>query len=72
MSPRRNWNSPTPSLASDCAPPPGIKGGARGHTREGVRGWVSPNTNDWRKSLSLCLLCDHDEIQEMHFQNYST
>ncbi len=26
MSPRRNWNSPTPSLASECAPPPGNKG----------------------------------------------
>jgi hypothetical protein len=27
MSPRRNWDSPTPSLASKCAPPPGTKGG---------------------------------------------
>ncbi len=27
MSPRRNWDSPTPSLASECAPPPGTKGG---------------------------------------------
>ncbi len=22
MSPRRNWDSPNPSLASECAPPP--------------------------------------------------
>ena len=27
MSPRRNWDSPTPSLASKCAPPPRTKGG---------------------------------------------
>ncbi len=28
MSPRRNWDSPTPSLASECAPPlPGTKAG---------------------------------------------
>jgi hypothetical protein len=22
-----------------------------------VRGWGSPNSDDWRKSLALCLLC---------------
>jgi hypothetical protein len=27
MSPRRNWDSPTPSLASERAPPSGTKGG---------------------------------------------
>jgi hypothetical protein len=27
MSPRRNWDSPNPSFASECAPPPGSKGG---------------------------------------------
>ena len=27
MSPRRNWDSPNPSLASECAPPPRTKGG---------------------------------------------
>ncbi len=27
MSPRRNWDSPTPSHASECAPPRGTKGG---------------------------------------------
>ncbi len=27
MSPRRNWDSPSPSLASECAPPPRAKGG---------------------------------------------
>jgi hypothetical protein len=56
MSPRRNWDSPTPSPASECAPTPGIKGG--GDTRVGVRGWGSPNSDDWRKSLAFCLLCE--------------
>jgi hypothetical protein len=23
-----------------------------------VRGWRSPNSDDWRKGLALCLLCD--------------
>ncbi len=27
MSPRWNWDSTAPSLASDCAPPPELKGG---------------------------------------------
>jgi hypothetical protein len=35
MTPRRNWDSPTPSLASECAPPPRTKGGA--HSRAGER-----------------------------------
>jgi hypothetical protein len=28
-----------------------------GHTRLRVRGWGSPNSDDWRKSFALCLLC---------------
>jgi hypothetical protein len=55
MSPRRNWDSPTPRLASDCAPPSGTKG--RGHTRLRVR---CPNSDERRKSLALCLLCGVD------------
>jgi hypothetical protein len=35
--------------------PPARRGG--GHTRLRVMGWGSPNSDDWRKSLSLCLLC---------------
>ncbi len=27
------------------------------HTRPRLRGWGSPNSDDWRKSLALCLLC---------------
>jgi hypothetical protein len=29
-----------------------------GHTRLRLRVWGSPNSDDWRKSLALCLLCD--------------
>ncbi len=57
MSPPRNWDSPNPSLASECAPPPRTGGG---HTRLRVRGWGSPNSDDLRKSLALCLLCAFD------------
>ncbi len=53
MSLRRNWDSPNSSLASECAPPPRTVGGGGGHTRQGVRGWGSPNSDDWRKSLAL-------------------
>ncbi len=28
------------------------------HTRLRVRGWEGSNSDDWRKSLALCLLCD--------------
>jgi hypothetical protein len=28
-----------------------------GHTSLRERGWGSPNSDDWRKSLALCLLC---------------
>ncbi len=36
--------------------------GGRGHTRRGVRGWGSPNSDDWRKSLALCLLCADNTV----------
>ncbi len=45
MSFRRNWVSPTPSLASECAPTPEPKG--VGHTRTRLRA-RSPNSDDWR------------------------
>jgi hypothetical protein len=28
-----------------------------GHTRQGVREWGSPKSDNWRKSLALCLPC---------------
>ena len=51
MSPRRNWDSPTPSLASECAPPPGTKGGWHIRLPKGVGpgptlawpGWKRPD-----------------------------
>jgi len=47
---------PTPlSPASLLLPPE--PGGGRGHTRLRVGGWGGPNSDDWRKSLALCLLC---------------
>jgi len=41
--------APTPLAASECAPPlPGPQGG--GHTRLRLKGWGSPNSNDWRNA----------------------
>jgi hypothetical protein len=54
LSPRRNWDPPPPLPQASVSP-----GNPRGeHTRLRVRGWGSPNSEDWRKSLILCLLCD--------------
>jgi hypothetical protein len=58
-SPRWNWDSPNPSLASECALPPRTKwgGGAHSPAGEGLGGGGGgPNSDDWRKSLALCLL----------------
>ncbi len=57
-----------PPLSSASAPlPPEPKGGR--HTRLRVRGWGSPNSDDWRKSLALCLLCEED-LDLAIFQSY--
>ncbi len=56
MSPRRNWESPTPSLANECAPPPGTKGGG-GHSLA-VEGLGESQFRGLEKSLVLCLLCE--------------
>ncbi len=49
MSPRWNWDSPTPLAASECAlNPPDIR--VRGHTRLRILGWGSPYPNDWRNA----------------------
>ncbi len=56
MSPRRIWDSSTPSLASECAaPPPGTKGGGA-HSPAGERLGES-QFRRLEKSLALCLLC---------------
>ncbi len=56
MSPRRNWDSPTPSLASECAPSPGTKGGGGAHFPAG-EGFGESQFRRLEKSLAFCLLC---------------
>jgi hypothetical protein len=58
MSPRRNWDSSNPSSASECAPRPfKPKSGGTAHS-PAYEGVGSPNSDDWRKGLALCLLCE--------------
>jgi hypothetical protein len=45
FSSRWNWDSPNPSPARECAPPPFGTGG-EGHTHWRDRGWESPNSNE--------------------------
>jgi hypothetical protein len=47
MSPRRNWDSPNPSLASECAPPPQNRGGGA-HSPAG-EGWGVPTPTTGKK-----------------------
>jgi hypothetical protein len=54
MSPRRNWDSPNPLAASECALPPGPKGG--GVHPPAPKGVGEFQFRRWRKSLALCLL----------------
>ncbi len=46
---------PQPLSSQGVCPSPHNQGG--GHTRMRVRGWGSPNSEDWRKSFALFLLC---------------
>ncbi len=57
LSRRWNWYHPPPSPASECAPGTKGRGGLHTRSRLRVRGWGSPNSDDWRESLILCLLC---------------
>ncbi len=76
MSPRRHWDSPILSLASECAPTPRTGGGCRWHIRLRVRGWGSPNSDDLRKGLALCLLCgcnvDWGDSPSSHYKQWDT
>jgi hypothetical protein len=47
---------PQPLSRKRVCPPPRTKR-VGGHTRLRLRGWGSSNSDDWRKSLALCLLC---------------
>ncbi len=52
MSPRWNWDSPTPSAASECALPPGPKGGgAHSPAAKGVGGVPIPTTGETLSTL---------------------
>ncbi len=46
MSPRRNWDSPTPSLTSECVPTPRTKGGGTLACGWGVGGVPIPTTGE--------------------------
>ncbi len=48
--------TPPTTLPQASVPSPPPKGGG-GNTRLWLWGWGSPNSDDWRKSLALCLLC---------------
>ncbi len=52
---------PTPSPVSECVPPE-LKGGTHSPV---VRGWGRPNSDDWRKSLALCLLCEEKSREKV-------
>jgi hypothetical protein len=55
--------TPPPLLLQASVPPPlppGPKGWAHSPAGGGG-GWGSPSSEDWKKSLALCLLCDRME-----------
>ncbi len=54
--PSSKLGPPPPSPASECGPHRNQKGEV-GTPRLRVRGWRSPNFDDWSESLALCLLC---------------
>ncbi len=55
MSPPWNWDSPTPLDASECALPPGPKGG--GAHSPAAKGVGESQFQRLEKRLALCLLC---------------
>ncbi len=55
MSPRWNWDSPTPLASSECALPPGPKGG--GAHWPAAKGVGESQFQRLEKRLALCLLC---------------
>jgi hypothetical protein len=55
LSSRPTWDLLAP-LPQASVSPPEPKGEAT-HSPAGKRGWGSPNSDDWRKILALCVLC---------------
>jgi hypothetical protein len=64
MSPRRSWDSPTPSLASECAPPPGTKGGGGILACGCMRGWGVPIPTTGEKLSTLPILCEFNDLTQ--------
>ncbi len=60
MSPRWNWDSPTPLTASECALPPAPKGG--GAHSPAAKGMGESQFQRGEKRLALCLLCDDHRL----------
>jgi hypothetical protein len=52
FSSRQNWDSPNPSPAGECAPPPPPGSGGR-DTLAGERGWESPNSDEGTHTVEL-------------------
>ncbi len=50
--------------ASVCPPSPHGPRVHGGHTHLRLKGWGSPHSDDWRKSLALCLLCGSSGISK--------
>jgi hypothetical protein len=57
--PSSKWylSPPPPPLPQASVTLPPEPKGVGGNTRLQVKGWGSPNSDDWRKSLAFCLLC---------------
>ncbi len=70
MSPRRNWDCPTPSLASECAPPPGTKGGGA-HSPAGEGLGESPFRRLEKKLSTLPTLCSIPSHLVLKFCSHS-
>ena len=60
-----------PSLYLEPPPPRNQReGGGQAHSPAG-EGWGSPNSDDWRKSLALCLLCEDGVLMMALWPLYS-
>ncbi len=49
------WDSPAPSPAGECAPPPHLVGGGGVDTRWKERGWRGPNSDEGTDTVVLYL-----------------
>jgi hypothetical protein len=64
ISPRWNWDSPTPLAARECALPPGPKGG--GAHSPAAKGVGESQFQRLEKRLALCLLCVQYSLYNIH------